>query len=101
MLRQLILTMRSDFAARYKRDVAVLDGGTLLKGFRTARLIGDTGYSMRVTVEQHEARALTRALEDRFVVEPDHVLHTFGKRPVRRLSLGRRVARRASATLRA
>lgn len=101
MLKQLLLTMRSDFADQYRRDAGVLGGRDFLQGFRSAQLIGDPGYSMRVSVQHSEARALTRALEDRFVVEPDHVLHTFGKRPRRRLSLGRRVSKHPPSTLRA
>jgi len=101
MLKQLLLTMRSDFAARYRRDASVFDHDDLLSGFTTARLIGAPGYSMRVSVDQNELRDLKRALQDRFVVEPDHVLRTFGKRPSRRVSLGRRVQRRASSSLHA
>jgi hypothetical protein len=94
MLKQFLLTMRSEFASRYRDDERELDGAQLLRGFRSARLIGAPGYSMRVVVEQDEVRALKKALSGRFIIEPDHVLHTFSKRPGRRLMLGRRVERR-------
>jgi hypothetical protein len=97
MMKQFILTMRSDFAERYKHNVKVLDGRTLLRGLDTARLIGSLGYSMRVAVAPEEVQAMMDALDDRFLIEPDHVFHTFSKRAKPRLSLARRVSRRAPA----
>lgn len=77
---QVIVTMRSGFAERYAAQRSLLDANALLSGIRSAELIGDPGYSMRISVAQREFAKLAQRLESDFVVEPDHVLETFSSK---------------------
>ena len=83
MTAQLLLTMTSDFAAQVSRSRKRVNGQALLKGLRTAKLIGPPGFSMRVSVDESELPALRKQLGSKFVIEPDYVLETFGPRPRR------------------
>lgn len=70
MRTHVIVSMRSAFARRYAIERSLLDVSMLLSGIETARLIGSPGYSMRISVEEREAYALTCRLEPNFVIEP-------------------------------
>lgn len=77
MTSQLIITMRSELARRFAQDRSVLDVSSLLEAFGSARLIGAPGFSMRVSVDDREAKALESALDDSFVVESDYAMSSF------------------------
>lgn len=77
MRTQAIITMRPEYARRYARDRSTLDVDVLLGGIPSAELIGEPGYSMRVSVHKRELQGLQSRLTSDFVVEPDHALRTF------------------------
>ena len=59
-----------------------MDVSTLLKRVRSCRLIGEPGYSMRISIDEEEIPALRRALGDNFSVEVDYALDSFSRRRV-------------------
>jgi len=77
-MRQLVVTMRREYAQHYAVHRPPLQLAHLAPGVRTARFIGRPGFSSRVVVAEAEFELLRQALAENFIVEDDILLETFG-----------------------